>query len=90
MALKLVWAGTLYVNAWCRGEPDHAIEEMPPVVQPFAQRKQWMDAHEQAAMRLVRRLEKGMKPQPNCTGTAQDNCDCTVGDAAQCCCGQPL
>jgi hypothetical protein len=42
---------------------------MPAVVQPFARRKSWMDAYEQAAMRLVKRLEKGMAPQPNCTGT---------------------
>jgi hypothetical protein len=68
MACRLDFAGCLYVDAWCRQEPDFAIEDMPDVVQPYARCKAWMEAYTQAAMRLVKRLEKGVKLRPNCTG----------------------
>jgi hypothetical protein len=49
-------------------DTDVVLIDMPGVVQPYAKGKHWMEAYEQAAMRLVRRFEKGLKPQPNCTG----------------------
>jgi hypothetical protein len=69
MACRLHAAGCFYVDEYCRGgDPDCVRDDMPGVVQPYAKGKQWMEAYEQAAMRLVRRFEKGLEPQPNCTG----------------------
>jgi hypothetical protein len=68
MACRLHHAGTIYVDVVCEDWNGMAIREMPPVVQPYAQHEQWMDAYREAAMRLVKRLEKGLEPQPNCTG----------------------
>jgi hypothetical protein len=96
MACRLFYAGCGYVDT-CREDPPLAIDDMPAVVQPFARRRQWMDAYERAAMRLVKRLEKGLQPNPNCTGTSkslvQVELAVTVawlGDAAQYCCGWRL
>jgi hypothetical protein len=44
MAFSLVWAGGAYIATQCIWDPSMAIEEMPPVVPPFAQCKEWMDA----------------------------------------------
>ncbi|KAF6257477.1 hypothetical protein COO60DRAFT_1524008 [Scenedesmus sp. NREL 46B-D3] len=67
MAYRLHTAGCLYVDSRCRPHAELAIAEMPPVVQPCARRRPWMEAYTQAAMRLVARLERGLEPQPNCT-----------------------
>lgn len=69
MACRLHFAGCLFVDNWREDLGDKfEIEMMPPVVKPFVRRKQWAEAYVQAAMRLVRRLEKGPVPRPNCTG----------------------
>jgi hypothetical protein len=69
MACRLHYAGSLCVDDYCRGDlRKFGLEDMPGVVKPYAQRKVWMEAYTQTAMRLIRRLEKGLEPQPNCTG----------------------
>ncbi|WIA30608.1 hypothetical protein OEZ86_000688 [Tetradesmus obliquus] len=71
MACRLHFAGRQYVNAWCLqdsgGYDQPVLDDLPPVVVPYAKGKAWMAAYTQAAMRLVRRLEKGVELRPNCT-----------------------
>lgn len=75
MACRLHFAGRQYVNAWCLqdsgGYDQPVLDDLPPVVVPYAKGKAWMAAYTQAAMRLVRRLEKGVELRPNCTGEEQ-------------------
>jgi hypothetical protein len=74
MAARLHHAGCLYVDIWL-GDDDSPEywDDLPGVAQPYAKQQGWKKAYRQAPMRIVRRLEKGLLPYPNCTGVLTAN-----------------
>jgi hypothetical protein len=50
-------------------EEDQSLPRLPKVARPyFKSSKEWRDSFQECYVRIAMRLQKGLPPQPNCTG----------------------